>query len=247
MVERNSLRDSDRHFPWIKVSRGDSMVGAHTLACARCGATDDVLDQNSRPLPSLFIRKKFMQKGWDVGANPKHDVCPACVAQEREDRRKRRAAATTNVVAINQREIAPVSKTEPANDIDAPPQMTRDDRRIIFQKLNEVYLSEAEGYSSPWTDQAVAKDIGCPLAWVQQLRDENFGPARDNAEIRALLEKAEKFLAGAQSALKEARNIRSEAAALIQKANHNNGELAKLSASIDAMSNNIERIKEALS
>ena len=68
-----------------------------------------------------------------------------------------------------------------------PPEMTREDRRIIYAKLNEVYLDETKGYSESWTDKRVAEELGCPRVWVETVRDEMFGPARTNEEIGAVL------------------------------------------------------------
>jgi hypothetical protein len=68
--------------------------------------------------------------------------------------------------------------------VEPPVEMGRDDRRIIFAKLDEVYLSAEQGYSSGWTDHRIAADLGVPRAWVEQVREEMFGPARDNEDIR---------------------------------------------------------------
>ena len=66
-------------------------------------------------------------------------------------------------------------------------QMQRDDRRIIFEKLNEVYLDEKQGYASPWTDDKVSKDLGVPRAWVSNVREEMFGPIATNSSIEEAL------------------------------------------------------------
>lgn len=67
---------------------------------------------------------------------------------------------------------------------EAPKQMGRDERRLIFEKLNEVYVDERTGYSAKWSDETVAKDMGVPRAWVSEVRDQNFGPDR-NEELKA--------------------------------------------------------------
>jgi hypothetical protein len=60
--------------------------------------------------------------------------------------------------------------------------MSRDDRRIIFARLNDVYVNERTGYSEQWTDKRVAEDLGVPRAWVSEVRDRDFGPDH-NAEF----------------------------------------------------------------
>lgn len=80
-----------------------------------------------------------------------------------------------------------VAKTEaePVADMD------RTTRRIIFSKLNDVYIDETKGYSSDWNDQKVADDLGVALAWVAQVREADFGPETNenirNVQFDALL------------------------------------------------------------
>lgn len=104
---------------------------------------------------------------------------------------------------------------------DALPELSRSDRRIIFAKLEEVYESEETGYRVPWTDQAVARDLGShiPVGWVSQVREENFGPAKDNAEIRGLFERVESNTAEACTFLDEVKTVRKDAAALVDRVN----------------------------
>ena len=67
------------------------------------------------------------------------------------------------------------NKVVPIN-AEAPRTMTRDERRIIFEKLNDVYVSEKVGYMEDWNDEKVAKDLGVARAWVSGLREEMFVP-----------------------------------------------------------------------
>ena len=59
---------------------------------------------------------------------------------------------------------------------DPPRQMTRGDRQVIWNKLQDVYPKEDKGYMGEWTDGRVAKDLGVPRAWVTEIRAQNFGP-----------------------------------------------------------------------
>lgn len=86
----------------------------------------------------------------------------------------------TGSVVLTATTPAPKRAAEP------PREMSRDDRRLIFAKLDEVYVDENTGYSAGWTDDKVATDLGVPRAWVAQIRDENFGPGT-NEEITKLL------------------------------------------------------------
>ena len=69
-----------------------------------------------------------------------------------------------------------------------PRTMSREDRRIVFEKLNGVYLDEKRGYDTGWSDHKVAIDLGVPRAWVEQVREEMFGPVNSNPEIQEFLE-----------------------------------------------------------
>lgn len=92
-----------------------------------------------------------------------------------------------------------------------PPTMSREDRRLIFAKIDEVYLDETTGYSDGWTDSRVAEDLGVPLAWVKTIRAENFGEERSNAALLANLEEA-------KWTLNEAKKIHDEIKSSLQTA-----------------------------
>lgn len=71
-----------------------------------------------------------------------------------------------------------------------PRQMTKEDRRLIFAKIDEVYLDESKGYSSGWSDKKVSSDLGVPSAWVRTIREENFGTEGANEELISLIAEA---------------------------------------------------------
>lgn len=78
---------------------------------------------------------------------------------------------------------------------DPPKTMTREDRRIIFEKLNEVYLDDKVGYSDGWSDDKVANDLAVPRAWVKLIRDENFGDEITSESVRAKVKEAHELVA----------------------------------------------------
>ncbi len=75
-----------------------------------------------------------------------------------------------------------------------PQEMSREDRRCVFEKLNEVYLDEDHGYGDGWSDERVAKDLGVPRAWVSKIRDENCGPEVGPKAKANFAEEARKIL-----------------------------------------------------
>lgn len=127
-----------------------------------------------------------------------------------------------------------------------PRKMEREDRRIILAKLNDVYIDEASGYQSPWTDRKVAEDLGVPQAWVAELRDENFGPAADNQEIREMLKNVEAQAKDAVKLLADAKAIRAEGAALVERINELNRRSIEIGKSLDGLLSVSDRIRKAV-
>lgn len=135
-----------------------------------------------------------------------------------------------------------VTPIRPSVEIDAPTkprEMQRSDRQIIISKLMDVYIDEKQGYASPWTDLKVAEDLGVPRAWVEKLRDENFGPARDNEEIREMLANCNTVLELAEKRLAEARELWAKANAL-------NADIAEGRRAVEALQKQAERIAKAV-
>lgn len=62
-------------------------------------------------------------------------------------------------------------------EAEQPRLASMDERRIINQKLQDVYGERA--YTAGWSDERVAKDLGVPRAWVAQIRELAYGPDVD--------------------------------------------------------------------
>jgi hypothetical protein len=151
---------SERTFPETTIPYGDKTAKTMRIACACCDAVAYFPFQNGvgRKSPSA-ASQHFLNKGWVVGNSPKKDFCSRHASPAKRKGTKT-MDSTTALVA------------------DKPRNMGREDRAIIFDKLNEVYGKDA--YKSPWTDTAVAKDLGVPRDWVSTMRDDMFGPAGSN-------------------------------------------------------------------
>lgn len=157
------------------------------VECGHCGVHGSV-PMNTFKNPDYdkeaqSIRAKLQSKGWLIGKRPAQHRCPGCysaikIAAKRKSQEVK-LADTTKLAVV----------TAPTR------QMTREDRRIIFEKLNEVYADEKTGYSNGWTDAKIADDLGVPRAWVATIRDENFGPEGSNEDIRAATLEAKATLA----------------------------------------------------
>jgi hypothetical protein len=186
-----------RTFDPCQIERGGRRVSAVKITCAKCGEVHRLprpYMQNcvgTEEQEAAQITRKLKKAGWAVGATAAHDRCPACAKPANKEAR---------TMPEDQGTAAP------------PRQMQREDRRIIFEKLNEVYIDEKSGYSADWTDQKMADHLGVPRAWVVQIRDENFGPSGGNEKIAAQIQEADQVLAQAK---KVAAEMQSEASKVL--------------------------------
>lgn len=170
-----------RTFEEITEKHGAHWRRVAVIRCRHCGAHENLnLKMGVSLLPPAAIEKKFTQKGWVVGSNENWDTCPDCVSKFSKPALK----------IVPKEEVTPM-KPEPKLVVAEPRAMQRDDRRIIFEKLNGVYLDEKRGYDPEWSDHRVATDLGVPRVWVEQVREEMFGPIATNPAI-------EDFMKGVQ-------------------------------------------------
>lgn len=159
------------------------------VKCGRCDVVRTVpinhfkgRERASDDLEQQFVRNKLTGEGWLIGKKESQHRCPGCYSAIRGSQARRNEE--NKIVTL------PVKPAEP----EAPRTMSRDDKRIVFEKLNEVYVDEKTGYGPGWTDAKVASDLGVPRAWVKQIRDEMFGPEGSNEEIRATITEAQTLL-----------------------------------------------------
>ena len=168
---------------------------AASVECHKCGATDHVGTQTGgKNLPPDAIARKFRERGWHIGHTPAKDRCPVCNGSARSNPT---TEEIRDVGLHNETAVVELRAPKPGASEAAPREMSREDRRIIFVKLEEVYVDEATGYTAGWNDHRVAEDLNCPRAWVEVIRDENFGPQRADqsaevVELRARLDVIER-------------------------------------------------------
>jgi hypothetical protein len=169
-----------REFKRVSVEAGDKFRPGYRVNCSKCGTAGEVVcSTQGGGLPPEMLRKKFTEKGWAIADNPLRDTCPKCLSaakdQPKQDERPK---------------VVPIAFAKAA---EKPQEMTREDRRIIFAKLNEVYLDEMRGYEKGWSDSRVADELGTPLAWVREIREENFGAEGLSEDARKAMAQAEEF------------------------------------------------------
>lgn len=193
-----------KHRVFAEASERDGSVFRKVarVHCRKCGvSTSMTISNGATKLPPPVIAKKIEQKGWTIGDNENWDFCPA-----HNPKNKEKPALKLIREAVEQ-------SVEPAA---VPRVMTREDRRIIFEKLNEVYLNEAVGYEIGWSDHRVSTDLGVPRKWVETIRDENFGAIGVNPEMAEFLGQAENLLAESRSILSKCRQVREEIDKLVK-------------------------------
>ena len=223
----------DREFVRTTIKEdGKPPLPAFKLTCAKCGATDTLpLGSKSNGYPTALVQQKMRHKGWEIGNRASSDLCPDCVDKKHKKHNKPEEKMENNVVTF--------IKAEP------PQPMTREDRRLIFAKIDEVYLDENTGYSEGWTDQRVADDLGVPVAWVKDIRAENFGEERNNAaitkqldEAKALLDKAKKLHVDSKDELRDMMSKIDKVSGILKQLTDHMGKMQK---DVNAMNHEIAR------
>ena len=207
-----------------------------SIVCGDCGKTENFRMSKSKPLPAVALVKKGQQLGWVMGHKRKHDLCPKCVAK--------RVTTNANVIKLETTvsHTAPTVTTLPTK-APAPREPSRDDKRIIFDKIDEHYLGETLGYEAGFTDAAIAKDLGVPEAWVRGIREDFFGPT-GNEEIVAMtgeLKKLDAKLSGFRQTLDTWAGVLREQTEKLEKAD---GQYAELSAAIGSIRARLDGIQK---
>lgn len=173
------------------------------------------------------VTRQFTRDGWLIGRRPQDDKCPKCLAAN---------AKKPALTVIPKEPEAMLPSPAPANDAR---EMSRDDGRVIFAKLEDVYDTNRAGYRSGWTDQKLATDLGVPRAWVEQVRKQFFGPEGGNPEIAAAL-------AEAKALVDEARPLLARLDQLKAQMGSTQAEAQKIAAKVEIIDRRIAAIEKAV-
>lgn len=186
-----------REFDVTQVTIDHKLLRGFKIVCGRCGGEHKEAvgsSANNDGQEHVRAANKFIKSGWLIGKRNRDDRCRACVSIEAKEK-----------INMNGKPAvfgpAPPLVPLPRVPIDIP-KMQREDRRIIFEKLNDVYADESTGYGPGWTDKKVAEDLSVPRQWVETIREENFGPVRTNPEIADAINEANKVLERARELVK---------------------------------------------
>lgn len=238
-------------FEPTQVQYGGKPHRGYKLRCGNCSAeerkpSNTMKGSSSGPETQVkelrAMQRKFEGEGWFIGATVRQTRCPECIREAATARANKPAAPSLRLVAAaaNITRVAPAqvpvalqptipeqpTMTQPKAP--EPREMSREDRRIIFAKLNEVYVNDKVGYGDEWTDKLVAEDLGIPMAWVALVRDENFGPIGGNEIIAARIAEAKAVVAECNRLLEAGSTLKAQMDQVQAQINALNRELAPL-------------------
>jgi len=235
---------------WVRgtIMMSGQRVGCHTIKCSECDNSKEVLDRGYKQLPFDEVERRFAKAKWFVGKNEKHDLCPACVTKKTIERRAKRTPPKQHIPTLTLVPTTPIPMKEPAPMTVTMPDrpISREDKRLINIKLHEVYIGEKEGYYAPHTDASVAKDLGIPVAWVRDLREEMFGPAHSNSEIDDKLAKIEAATVVATKLHAEADALMNEISRLVIQMPKLRDQIAENRRVVESLTKSADTIKKAV-
>lgn len=250
-------------------------IKKHTIKCCKCGATETYFN-NAGTVSTEHLPKEFGRKGWFVGNNERTDTCPSCLKAKRGPKPKQETPIMQPEVLTNGQPVLPpivgvptegpavmkvfaeTPKAEPVKTVgvDLPkiPEraMDRTERRLIFARLNELYIDETKGYSGDWTDAKVAEDLGVALAWVEEVREADFGPEINASivderlkEIMAIGEAIERRIVLVDKKLEQLQQLDDKVSAAVENINSAIDRFDELRKSLETEDKHIEGLLTA--
>lgn len=270
--EAPAMANAVREFqPARKFEHGKTLTGAR-IVCSSCGKADEYFNYSGTVNPA-HLSKEFSRMHWVVGGHSRSDKCPECAKSLRPKSNvtpikpveEPVEQVTVAVAIVDQVEAitipepvvvvpepvvvklpdAPIAVSTPPK-IDAG-EMGKTERRIIFAKLNDVYLDEKVGYADDWSDAKVAQDLGVPVEWVALVREPDFGP-EITKELKAaaakslddLQGKIERHILLIDGKLEQSRSIDEKLEKAVKEAEAANDRLDELLVALETHDKQIE-------
>lgn len=221
-----TVKITDRFVIGIIPDAGQRKRG-FSAECGHCGVRGSVAMTGRLPQEkeNKIVVSKFEARGWKMGNQKAQHRCPGCYsaikatsARKSQERKTAESPEQAKDYLKLKEWSGKVVKMQTPPIVEIAKEMSREDRRIVFEKLNEVYADEKIGYSADWTDSKVANDLGVPRSWVASVRDEMFGPEGSNANIRSTVREAKELLMEIKKAAEPAEKIMADLRMLINKA-----------------------------
>lgn len=146
------------------------------VLCSSCQTTREF----DRRLPASKVRTDIERNGWSVDKKWKTARCPGCADKV--------GPSPVPAVPVIARGAGPDPKI----------------MRLVFSLLEEHYDPETHQYDTGWTDERIAKDADCSVAFVAETREQGFGPLEDPriADLRGLIAETRLSIDKARAAAK---------------------------------------------
>lgn len=161
----------------------------HTKArCEDCG-TERVWTTRTVHEPGIAVTRAH-KAGWETG---KRLVCPECQQKRRKPKEEVKVVETVNAPMVA--EATPSDAAKKA-------------KRLVYMALEDYYDDGKKAYKPGWTDDRIAKEVGCAEAFVARIREDDFGPVGVPPELEAFRKEVE-----AAAAVEEEARVRAEIAA----------------------------------
>jgi hypothetical protein len=127
-----------------------------------CSACSEAAVKFGGRMPAAQVRINCERDGWTIDKKWKRVQCPACAAKEEQMNKQITAAAK------------------------------RPSLRVLMSLLEEHYSTDTNQYDADWTDERIAKDADCSVAYVAEIREREFGPLEDPriTDLRVAIKRA---------------------------------------------------------
>ena len=126
------------------VPHGGQKKRGYIITCGHCGRFQSEPvntfkgGSESGDIELRFIERKFHNSGWKIGKNSSQHRCPGCFAAIRNAAKEKQL--------VRQKETDAMSENNVVKIAPQPRSMEREDRRIVFEKLNHAYPVNTHTY-----------------------------------------------------------------------------------------------------
>lgn len=202
-MKRANPTHRNREFEFTNVRINNRTFCECKIHCATCFNTE--LVHTNAALTDDKYRVKFARLGWNVDKPGKY-VCRDCGTLAKRPRlvhsteepmpaKEPPKPATQSFDPRDGWSDLKRSQTQPSitqhvqeaiastrQAAEPPKQMDLDAMLLVLDSV-EAYYDPKTGYKDGYTDQKVADDLNCPVAWVKQVRTKKFGDLPETPEI----------------------------------------------------------------
>lgn len=184
--------------------------------------------------PADVIMNMARRKGWKIDVNKKTAVCPNHAKEDKpkmrlEDLKQLKGNEEIAGVPVDNKDdkvVQPQIVGQNGKSEEKPRELTQVFRRKIFREIDGSY--ENNRYVTGVTDKTIADELNVPRKWVEDIREEMFGPAGPNPEVVAISEQLVELARAATKLEIEGLKLAEEAEALRKKGQELEQKLAEI-------------------